>query len=213
MIFFIGVLTMGFTTNCAFLMVGRFIKGIGVGYALMIAPVYTAEVSPASSRGFLTSFPEVFVNGGILLGYVSNMAFVGLPKHINWKLMLEVGAIPSVILAISVLTMPESPWWLVMQGRLGDAKHVLDKTSKSKQEAEIHLSDIKDGTGIPQHCIDNIVPIPKRSPGEGVWKELLFRPSPPVPRIVIATMEIHFFQQASGVNIAVLCSPNIFEKA
>lgn len=58
-IFFTGAILMGFATNFAFLMVGRFVAGIGVGYALMIAPVYTAEVSPASSRGFLTSFPEV----------------------------------------------------------------------------------------------------------------------------------------------------------
>lgn len=63
-IFFAGALLMGFSTNYAFLMVGRFVAGIGVGYALMIAPVYTAEVSPASSRGFLTSFPEVFINFG-----------------------------------------------------------------------------------------------------------------------------------------------------
>ena len=58
-IFFTGAALMGFSTNYAFLMVGRFVAGIGVGYALMIAPVYTAEVSPASTRGFLTSFPEV----------------------------------------------------------------------------------------------------------------------------------------------------------
>lgn len=63
-IFFVGAILMGFATNYAFLMFGRFVAGIGVGYALMIAPVYTAEVSPASSRGFLTSFPEVFINGG-----------------------------------------------------------------------------------------------------------------------------------------------------
>jgi MFS family permease len=58
-IFFIGALLMGFSPNYSFLMFGRFVAGIGIGYALMIAPVYTAEVSPASSRGFLTSFPEV----------------------------------------------------------------------------------------------------------------------------------------------------------
>lgn len=63
-IFFVGALLMGFATNYAFLMVGRFVAGIGVGYALMIAPVYTAELSPASSRGFLSSFPEVFINVG-----------------------------------------------------------------------------------------------------------------------------------------------------
>jgi len=58
-IFFAGAILMGFATNYSFLMVGRFVTGIGVGYALMVAPVYTAEVSPASTRGFLTSFPEV----------------------------------------------------------------------------------------------------------------------------------------------------------
>lgn len=58
-IFFAGALLMGLATNYAFLMFGRFVAGVGVGYALMIAPVYTAEVAPASSRGFLTSFPEV----------------------------------------------------------------------------------------------------------------------------------------------------------
>ncbi|KAI3815171.1 hypothetical protein L1987_14829 [Smallanthus sonchifolius] len=63
-IFFLGALLMGFATNYAFLMVGRFAAGIGVGYALMIAPVYTTEVSSASARGFLTSFPEVFINAG-----------------------------------------------------------------------------------------------------------------------------------------------------
>lgn len=60
-IFFAGALLMGFSPNYAFLMFGRFVAGVGVGYALMIAPVYTAEVAPASSRGFLTSFPEVYV--------------------------------------------------------------------------------------------------------------------------------------------------------
>ncbi|GMN26294.1 hypothetical protein TIFTF001_040840, partial [Ficus carica] len=57
-IFFAGALLMGFATNYSFLMFGRFVAGIGVGYAAMIAPVYIAEVSPASSRGFLTSFHE-----------------------------------------------------------------------------------------------------------------------------------------------------------
>lgn len=71
-IFFAGALLMGFATNYAFLMVGRFVAGIGVGYALMIAPVYTAEVAPASARGFLASFPEVFINFGKLILFILN---------------------------------------------------------------------------------------------------------------------------------------------
>lgn len=68
-IFFFGALFMGLATNYAFLMVGRFVAGIGVGHALMIAPVYTAEVAPASCRGLLLSFPELFINIGTIHVY------------------------------------------------------------------------------------------------------------------------------------------------
>ncbi|KAH1120376.1 hypothetical protein J1N35_003536 [Gossypium stocksii] len=212
-IFFVGALLMGFATNYAFLMVGRFVAGIGVGFALLIAPVYTAEVSPASSRGFLNSFPEVFINIGLLLGYVSNYAFSKLRADLGWRVMLGAGAIPSVFLAIGVLTMPESPRWLIMQGRLGEAKTVLNKTSDTKEEARGRLSDIKAATGIPEDCTDDIVQVQKQTHGEGVWKELFLHPTPVVRHVLICAIGIHFFQQAIGLDSVVLYSPRIFEKA
>ncbi|GMN26309.1 hypothetical protein TIFTF001_040835 [Ficus carica] len=212
-IFFAGALLMGFATNYSFLMFGRFVAGIGVGYAAMIAPVYIAEVSPASSRGFLTSFHEIFINGGILLGYVSNYAFSKLPTHLGWRMMLGVGAIPSVMLAVGVLAIPESPRWLVMQGRLGEARQVLEKISDTHEEAHLRLADIKQAAAIPEHCNDDIVQVSKQSHGEGVWKELLVHPTPAVRHILIAAVGIHFFQQITGIDAVVLYSPRIFEKA
>ncbi|KAF6149756.1 hypothetical protein GIB67_017489 [Kingdonia uniflora] len=212
-IFFIGAILMGFATNYAFLMVGRFVAGIGVGYALMIAPVYTAEVSPASARGFLTSLPEVFINIGILLGYVSNWALAHLNDNLNWRLMLGLGAVPSVFLGLGVLAMPESPRWLIMQGRLGLARKVLLQTSDTKEEAELRLADIKEAAGIPQELTADIVEVPKRNQGGGVWKELLFSPTPAVRHVLIAAIGIHFFQQATGIDAVVLYSPRIFKKA
>ncbi|ERN17551.1 hypothetical protein AMTRI_Chr13g92430 [Amborella trichopoda] len=212
-IFFVGALMMGFAPNYAFLMAGRVVAGIGVGYALMIAPVYTAEVAPASCRGFLTSFPEVFINAGILFGYVSNFAFERLPLHLGWRTMLGVGAIPSVFMGVAVLAMPESPRWLVLQGKLGAAKKVLLKTSDTPEEALLRLSDIKLAAGIPETADDEIVSVPKHHHGEGVWKELLLRPTPAVRRIMIAAVGIHFFQQASGIDAVVLYSPRVFKKA
>ncbi|KAL1200850.1 putative polyol transporter 1 [Cardamine amara subsp. amara] len=212
--FFCGALLMGFATNYPFIMVGRFIAGIGVGYAMMIAPVYTAEVAPASSRGFLSSFPEIFINIGILLGYVSNYFFSKLPEHLGWRFMLGIGAVPSVFLAIGVLTMPESPRWLVLQGRLGDAFKVLDKTSNTKEEAISRLNDIKRAAGIPDDMTDDVIVVPnKKSAGKGVWKDLLIRPTPSVRHILLACLGIHFAQQASGIDAVVLYSPTIFLKA
>ncbi|XP_006649564.1 polyol transporter 5-like [Oryza brachyantha] len=217
-IFFAGALIMGLAPSYAILMLGRFVAGVGVGYALMIAPVYTAEVAPASARGLLTSFPEVFINTGVLLGYVSNFAFYRLPLSIGWRAMFLVGAVPPVFLALGVLAMPESPRWLVMQGRIGDARRVLEKTSDSPAEAEERLADIKNAVGIPEGISDDdevvtIVRKSRGSHGEGVWRDLLIRPTPAVRRILIACLGLQFFQQASGIDSVVLYSPRVFDKA
>nr|BAJ86116.1 predicted protein [Hordeum vulgare subsp. vulgare]BAJ97918.1 predicted protein [Hordeum vulgare subsp. vulgare] len=219
-IFFAGALIMGLAPSYAVLMLGRFVAGVGVGYALMIAPVYTAEVAPTSARGLLTSFPEVFINTGVLLGYISNFAFHGLPVHLSWRAMFLAGAVPPVFLAIGVLAMPESPRWLVMQGRIGDARRVLQKTSDSPEEAVERLADIKSAVGIPEGIADDnndelvaIVRKNKGTHGEGVLRDLLLHPTPPVRRILIACLGLQFFQQASGIDSVVLYSPRVFQQA
>ncbi|XP_043709171.1 polyol transporter 5-like [Telopea speciosissima] len=211
-IFFAGAIFMGLAPNFGWLLVGRIVAGIGVGFALMIAPVYTAEIAPATARGFLTSFPEVFINSGVLLGYVSNIAFAGLPANLSWRLMLGVGGIPSLLLAFGILVMPESPRWLVLQGQLGKARQVLIKTCDSKEEAELRLAEIKTAVGISKNIVDDVVTVPKRNNGEGVWKELL-RPTPSVRRVLIISVSLFFFAQASGIDALVLYSPRIFQQA
>ena len=111
--------------NYPILLTGRCTAGVGVGYALMIAPVYSAEISSPKSRGFITSLPELGISTGILTGYLSNYFTATLPLKLGWRLMLSIAAVPSLGLAIGILKMPESPRWLVMRGRLGEAKRIL----------------------------------------------------------------------------------------
>lgn len=156
----------------------------------------------------------MFINFGVLLGYVSNYAFYKLPTRLGWRFMLGIGVFPSAFLILIVLVMPESPRWLVLQGRLADAHRVLRRTSDSLDDAHHRLADIKQAAGIPPDYTDDVVLLPKRSRrGAGVWKDLFLRPTPPVRHILISAIGIHFFQQASGIDAVVLYSPRIFDQA
>lgn len=211
-IFFVGSVLMGIGYSFAVLLIGRCVAGVGVGYALMIAPVYSAEISSPSTRGFLTSLPEICISIGIFIGYISNYLFAKLPLIYGWRIMLGLGALPSVLLSIGIFTMPESPRWLVMQSRLKEAHDVLLRVSNSEQEANLRLQEIKEAAGITvdEHSVSKLM---NPSKGEGVWKELLLRPSPSVRRILIAALGIHFFEHATGIEAVVLYSPRIFNKA
>ncbi|EFJ26740.1 hypothetical protein SELMODRAFT_96378 [Selaginella moellendorffii] len=200
-IFFVAALLMALSPSYAVLMAGRVLSGLGVGFAT-ISPVYTAELSPPGSRGSLGSSADLFVNIGVLLGYVANFALSPLPEWLGWRLMLGVGAVPSVFLACAVLVMPESPRWLVMQGRLSPAKAILLKTcAGNKMEAESRLAAIVESLGDE-----------RRRKASNVWKQLLL-PSAPVRRMLLVSLGIHFFQQASGVDALVYYSPTVFAQA
>lgn len=213
--FLIGAILMGLAPSFPFLMAGRVVAGIGVGYSLMISPVYVAELSPALTRGFLTSLPEVFISVGILLGYVSNYAFSGLPNGINWRLMLGLAALPSIAVALGVLAMPESPRWLVVKGRFEEAKQVLIRTSENKGEAELRLAEIQEAAAASASItnMDKATTSDGSFNGQGVWKELLVTPTSPVLRILVVAIGVNFFMQASGNDAVMYYSPEVFKEA
>ncbi|XP_056692993.1 polyol transporter 5 isoform X2 [Spinacia oleracea] len=202
--FFAGALVMGLAPSYPFLIAGRVVAGIGVGYSLMIAPLYTAEISPAMTRGFMSSLPEVFITIGILIGYVVNYAFSGISNNWNWRIMLLLAAVPAVGVGLGVIVMPESPRWLVMKKRLSEAKTVLVKTSETEEEAEVRLGEITRAWEL--HESSNFA-------GKSVWKELLWRPTPATRRILIAAVGINFFMQASGNDAVIYYLPAVFDAA
>ncbi|XP_061375605.1 probable polyol transporter 4 isoform X2 [Gastrolobium bilobum] len=202
-IFQTGGAVMALAPSFKVLMIGRLVAGVGVGFGVMIAPVYIAEISPAIARGSLTSFPEIFINFGILLGYISNYAFSGLPVHISWRIMLGVGLLPSVVIAVALFFIPESPRWLVVQNRIEEARLVLSKISESEKEAEEKLQEIQIAAGSANA---------EKYESKAVWKEILC-PTPPVLRMLITGCGIQCFQQVTGIDTTVYYSPTIFKDA
>ncbi|KAG5246909.1 polyol transporter [Salix suchowensis] len=190
LVFQSGAAIMTLAPSFTVLMSGRILAGVGIGFGVMIAPVYIAEISPSAVRGSLTSFPEIFINLGILLGYISNYAFSGLPVHINWRVMLGIGIFPSIFMGVALFVIPESPRWLVGQNRIEEARTVLLKTNDSEKEAEERL----------------------KHEAKAVWQELL-KPSPAVRKMLIAGCGIQCFQQITGIDATVYYSPTIFKDA
>ncbi|KAF8007907.1 hypothetical protein BT93_K1796 [Corymbia citriodora subsp. variegata] len=196
-VFQVGVAVTTFADSFRVLMIGRSPAGVGMGFGGMITALYIAEISPAISRGTLTSFPEIFGNLGILLGYISNYVFAGLSAHINWRVMLGVGILPSVFITFALFVIPESPRWLVMQNRVEEARLVLLKTHEDEREAEERLAEIQLAAGAGNNA---------RCGGKAVWRELLC-PSPLLRRMLIC------FQQITGIDAMVYYSPEIFKDA
>lgn len=202
-IFQMGGLTMTFAPSYAILMVGRFLAGIGIGFGVMISPIYIAEISPNLTRGSLTTFPEIFINVGILLGYVSNYAFSGFSPHISWRIMLGVGIWPSVFIAVALFIIPESPRWLVMQNRIDEARSVLLKTNEDEKEVEERLAEIQQAAEFSNS---------DKYEEKPVWRELL-SPSPALRKMLITGLGIQCFQQISGIDATVYYSPEILQAA
>nr|GMD31918.1 probable polyol transporter 4 [Ipomoea batatas]GME16540.1 probable polyol transporter 4 [Ipomoea batatas] len=202
-IFQTGAAIMTVAPSFKVLMIGRLFAGVGIGFGVMIAPVYIAEISPTVERGTLTSFPEIFINLGILLGYVSNYAFSGLPAHINWRIMLAVGILPSVFIAFALFVIPESPRWLVVQNRVEEAKAVLMKTNDNDAEVEERLAEIQLAAGVTNA---------EKYEEKAVWRELL-SPSPALRRMLITGFGIQCFQQITGIDATVYYSPEILKAA
>ncbi|TVU35933.1 hypothetical protein EJB05_17840, partial [Eragrostis curvula] len=182
--FMAGALAMALGGSYATLMAARFVTSLGVRPG---SPVYNAEISPASSRGVLSTLLDIFINGGTLLGYVSNYAFIGMPVHLGWRVMYAVGVLPPVLLAAA---------WLAMRGRHGEAHTVLPRTSDTPSEAGLRLAEIKQAAA----------KAPQTGGGCGVWKELIVRPSAGVRRILICVVGLQFFLHAVGTETVMLYS-------
>ncbi|CAL9104332.1 unnamed protein product [Musa textilis] len=202
-IFQTGAAIMAFAPSFQVLILGRLLAGVGIGFGVMIAPVYIAEISPTVSRGSFTSFPEIFINLGILLGYISNYVFSGLPEHISWRIMLGIGILPSVFIGFALFVIPESPRWLVMQNRLEEARSVLMRINENEKEVENRLREIEEAAGVVEG--DKYVE-------KAVWMEFL-RPSPTLRRMLIIGIGIQCFQQITGIDATVYYSPTIFRDA
>lgn len=134
-IYVVGALGCALSVNAEMLIGFRFLLGISVGTASFVSPLYISEVSPPRVRGGLVSFNQLAIVSGILLAYVVNFAFRDFNEE--WRWMLGVAALPGAALAIGMLTVPQTPRWLTLNGDKDKARKVLSRLRRDDEEADI----------------------------------------------------------------------------
>jgi len=90
----------------------RFMGGIGIGVSSVVAPTYISEISTPATRGRLVAMYQFNIVFGILIAFLSNYFLEGFGGSSDWRWMLGVMAVPSIVYTLMVIGIPESPRWL-----------------------------------------------------------------------------------------------------
>ncbi|MGD0606541.1 MAG: MFS transporter [Streptosporangiaceae bacterium] len=105
----------------------RVMQGAGIGAASVVSPMFISEMAPPQARGRLGFLFQFMITVGILLAYVVDWAVIELGWA--WRPMFFVGVVPSLVLAIGMLFLPDTPRWLGREGRWDEAGDVLQRVA------------------------------------------------------------------------------------
>ena len=173
----------------------RFIGGIGIGVSSVVAPIYISEISTPAPRGKLVALYQFNIVFGILVAFVSNYLLAGFGGESDWRWMLGVLAIPSLIYTILVVGVAESPRWLLtVNNNPEKAKQTLRQIGVADVDAEIAS-----------------ILASSQQELQTTHSASIFKPQH--SKIIWLAFMIAFFNQLSGINFILYYAPEILEKA
>jgi sugar porter (SP) family MFS transporter len=198
-LYFFSAFGCALANNWYFLLFSRFIGGLAIGAASVMAPMYIAEISPGRLRGRLVAVTQFNIVIGILSAFFSNYLLItigdsNLPYvHSTWRWMFGIMSIPSALFILLLFFVPETPRWLVKKKLVESARLVLQKVGAIDVEAELAdiINSLKVETGEIVTALFN--------------KKYNFA--------IICAVLLAVFNQLSGINVIMYYAPMIFEKA
>lgn len=189
-VFIIGALILASAPSMEVLVIGRLVIGFAVGGSTAIVPVYLSELAPTEARGSLSSLNQLMITIGILSSYLVNYAFAPIE---GWRWMLGLAVVPSLILMIGVIFMPESPRWLLEKRGEKAARDVM-KLTYPASEIDGEIENMKKINAI----------------SDSTWTVLK---SPWLLSTIIIGSVFALLQQLIGINAIIYYAPKIFAKA
>lgn len=106
---------------------GRFILGFGVSILTTAAPSYCVEICPPQWRGRMTGFYNCGWFGGSIPAAGITLGTRTMTNDWAWRLPLLLQCAPAFVVVLSAMFLPESPRWLMAQGRDDEALAFLTK--------------------------------------------------------------------------------------
>jgi len=171
----------------------RFACGLAIGGSSVLAPVYIAEIAPPARRGMLVGLFQLAIVTGILVAYLSNAVVGSLVSEAAWRWKLGVTAAPAILFLVLLARIPDSPRWLILSGRLDDARTAMARIGLSADEASAELASVENA-------------LRQDAPGETLsWR----KHRKPILLAVATAM----FNQLAGINAVLYYLNDIFAKA
>ena len=174
------------------LVMARFIGGLAVGIASVLSPMYITEISPAKIRGRLVALNQLAIVVGILFSYFSNWLLVDIGSN-NWRWMFGAEIIPALMFTIVLFLIPESPRWMIKQGRIEKSQKILSKIG-GETHANLEIEEIKTSLTAEQ----------------GTYKDL-FKPG--LRKVLLIGVLLALFAHITGIDTIIYYGPVIFMKA
>ncbi|KAJ3695693.1 hypothetical protein LUZ60_001070 [Juncus effusus] len=192
--FFLGGLVNAAAVNIPMLIIGRCLLGGGIGFCNQAVPLYLSEISPHKIRGAVNQLFQLTTCLGILVADIINY-FTAKVHPWGWRLSLGLAMVPAVLIFIGGIFLPETPNSLVEQGRLNEAREILEKV-RGTINVDAEFEDLKDASEAAR-AIKN------------PFKNLL-KPRNR-PQLIIGALGIPAFQQLTGMNSILFYAPVIFQ--
>jgi sugar porter (SP) family MFS transporter len=172
----------------------RLIGGIAIGVSSVAAPTYISEISNKNNRGKLVGMYQFNIVFGILIAYLSNYFLAGVGGANDWRWMLAVLLIPSIIYTLMTFGLPESPRWLFSV-----------KNDEAGARANLAIVGVEN---IDQ-TIQEISAAYEEEKAQGSIQLFTTQHR----KILSIAFFVAFFNQASGINFLLYYAPRILEEA